>query len=461
MKKLITKYLYILLPMLVCLSACERFLDIDNPKAELIASEVLESDLTANAAIANIYSNMSWSAGGISSITWAGGLATDELALFNSSVALNEIYNNNITPVNTVVTSLWNTSGYNYIYQVNALLEGLETSDKVTPPVRDRLKGEALFLRAYLHFNLVNVFGDIPYITSTDYRINTASSRTPQQQVYNLIVEDLKMASEKLPEDFAFAGNERIKPNKWAAIALLARVSLFQQNWTQAEYYSSLLIANTTLFQLTSLNDVFLKNSRESIWQLKPVDESRTTNEGFFFILTGAPQYVTLTNSLATSFETGDQRRTSWVNSITVGTNTYYYSYKYKIRTGSAAWNEYTMVMRLAEQILIRAEARTQLNNLTGAVQDLDAIRQRCNLPSIKVNYPAITREEMLLAVEKERRSELFTEWAHRWMDLKRTSRINDVLKNLKSGWESTDALFPLPNADVLVNTNLKQNPGY
>jgi hypothetical protein len=123
------------------------------------------------------------------------------------------------------------------------------------------------------------------------------------------------------------------------------------------------------------------------------------------------------------------------------------------------------MVLRLGEQYLIRAEARAQQGKVTGAgsaEEDLDAIRTRAGLSPTT----ASTQAQMLDAILQERRVELFAEWGHRWLDLKRTNTIDQVMSVVapsKGGvWESYKALYPIPFNELLLNPKLKpQNPGY
>jgi len=138
-------------------------------------------------------------------------------------------------------------------------------------------------------------------------------------------------------------------------------------------------------------------------------------------------------------------------------TVTYRYPYKYKSLT-SGANAEYYTVLRLAEQYLIRAEARAQQNNIGGAQSDVSIIRNRAGL----ANTTANTQAALLLAIEQERWVELNCEWGHRWFDLKRTNRVNTVIGALKPAtWKSTAALYPIPSAEIGKNANLLQNPGY
>jgi hypothetical protein len=130
------------------------------------------------------------------------------------------------------------------------------------------------------------------------------------------------------------------------------------------------------------------------------------------------------------------------------------------------------MMLRLAEQYLIRSEARAKQGDVAGAVADLNVLRKRARATAtLAVPNPlpdlssSITQDQALNAVLQENRVELFTEWGHRWLDLKRTQKVEEVMKvvtPLKGGtWESSDQLYPIPSDDISRNVNLSQNPGY
>jgi len=157
-------------------------------------------------------------------------------------------------------------------------------------------------------------------------------------------------------------------------------------------------------------------------------------------------------------FDAGDKRKTNWLGSNIIGGTTYYYPNKFK-NNNTTPITEYNVVFRLAEQYLIRAEARALQNtNLPGAVNDLNMIHTRAGLPA----YPtSMSQADCLLAIQKERRLELFTEWGNRWFDLKRWGAIDSVLGAEKPGWKPYAALFPLPLDQVTYNVKLIQNTGY
>ena len=147
-----------------------------------------------------------------------------------------------------------------------------------------------------------------------------------------------------------------------------------------------------------------------------------------------------------------------------VGTTVYYYPYKYKLYFTGQPPVEYPTLLRLAEQYLIRAEARAQQGNLSGpngSLADLNFIRQRAGLPP----STASTQPDVLTAILNERRMELFTEYGHRWLDLIRTQQVNAVMSLVTPGkggiWQATDTLYPIPLTDIKADLNIRQNPGY
>ena len=123
------------------------------------------------------------------------------------------------------------------------------------------------------------------------------------------------------------------------------------------------------------------------------------------------------------------------------------------------------MVLRLAEQYLIRAEANAHSGDLASAIKDLNIIRQRAGLGTLP---SSLTQAQVIAAVAQERRIELFAEWGHRWFDLKRTGQVDAVMSEITpqkvgaiTGWKSYQQLYPIPQSERQLNPNLTQNPGY
>ncbi|HRO46339.1 RagB/SusD family nutrient uptake outer membrane protein [Agriterribacter sp.] len=449
-----------LLFLLLTTSSCRKFIEVEPPIDKLSAEVVFTDVETATSAVTGIYTNMLVTLPVISSggVTVYTGLTSDELYSSNTtSTTLAEFASNAISPGNSVLKNDFWQKGFNLIYHANACTEGLENNTYLPVQVRDQLLGEVYLCRAFIYYYFVNLFGDVPLLLKTDYQENQKAARTATTTVYGQIITDLKNAQALLGT--SYPTNERVRPNKWAATALLAKVYLILGQWTLAEQESSSIINSGDYSLEPDPNNVFLATSNEAIWQIMPTRGYNTT-EGLTFIpanWSSGPPNFPLTDYLISSFETDDLRKSSWVSSKTVQGQTYYYPHKYKIGAYGQPVTEYYMVFRLAEQYLIRSESLTWQQKIDKAKNDLDIIRKRAGLP----DTPASTTEELLAAMAHERRIELFAEWGNRWIDLKRTKKSADVLSPIKAGWQPTDTLFPIPLEEIQRNPSLAQNPGY
>jgi hypothetical protein len=149
-----------------------------------------------------------------------------------------------------------------------------------------------------------------------------------------------------------------------------------------------------------------------------------------------------------------------WLGQVIVNGDTLYYPYKYKNvnPTGNATTEDY-MILRLAEQYLIRAEASAELGNGVSALADVNIVRARAGLAPSTANPGSQTA--VLAAIMHERQIELFTEWGNRWYDLKRTGTAAAVLGAEKTGYTANAALYPVPLTQLQDDVNLRQNPGY
>ena len=444
----------------IMLFSCDSFIEVDLPQSQLTGAAVFENASTANASLSDIYARLRES--GVASGTTTSarlliGSYADDLAFYGSNTNIEQFNKHTLLPSNSLLTSsLWNAS-YGQIYAANALIEGVQNSPSITGEDSTRLIGEALFIRAYVHFYLVNLFGDVPYIMTTDYNQNAVIFKTPQAQVWQYIIDDLTQAESLLPE--SYPTSERVRANKAVAAAMLARVYLYTGDWTKAEIHAAAVIDNSDYVWESNPESVFLKDSQSIIWSLHPGIAGQNTNDARTFAFSsGPPSKSSLSTNLWNAFEPGDLRKILWIKTVTNGTNTWYQPYKYKKNTATAASEEYTILFRLAEQYLIRAEARAHSGNISGAQDDLNKIRNRAGL----ANTTADTPESLLTAIINERRFELFTEQGHRWLDLKRTGNAASTLSSVKPGWRPTDILLPLPEKELILNNNLlPQNPGY
>jgi hypothetical protein len=442
---------------ILLLSGCDNFLETDGPSGQILESTVFENDITATAAITTMYAKLRDEVlvtGNTYGLGLQMGLYSDELNYYGApNQSLETFFTHQILASNTLVSRTWN-SAYNLIYMANANLEGLEASQSLSPNLKNQLIGEALFIRALTHVYLVTIFSDIPYIKTTDYLINSQVSRMSEELVYENVINDLLEAKYLLNENYN--GNERIRANKYVVSALLARVYLYTSQWELAETESSIVINHTGLYNLEmNLENEFLKTSTSAILQLKTKVANQATTEAITYIFTsGPPPLVALNQNLVNDFELNDLRRLHWVGEVTNSNGTWYFANKYRQGTNL----QYSTIFRLAELYLIRAEARARANDISGAQEDLNTIRQRAGLPISE----ASTSESLVNAILMERQSELFTEHGHRWFDLKRLGLADNILSPIKPNWQATNIVLPIPETELLMNTNLNpQNPGY
>lgn len=446
---------------LYLLLGCEKFVNVDLPDDQLTKEVVFKNDQLALAAMAGVYRSLD-SSGFLSGSSQGGGLLlgcyTDELISYQSqSSGITQFYQLGITPQSTIIKNLWEVA-YNQIYMLNSILEGMGNSKGVSESVKKQLRGEALFIRGLLHASLTNTFGDIPYIKSTDYNLNLKVHKNRSEEVLDLAINDIKDALSLLPANAP--KGQRIRPTKIAANVMLARLSLYQKKWTEAQIYASEVLKDSTYSMESDLQKVFLKDGSSIIWQLQATTSQSNANEGLSYIFTTAPpSLVSLTPDLVNSFDEKDLRRKNWVGELKDSQQrSYYYAFKYKQRTTTTSSMEYSVILRMEEVLLIRAEAFLHLEQNDKALIDLNSIRKRAGLPDIVMSNSIDISSEII----NERRHEFFVEAGHRFFDLKRSQRLDAVMKNVKPQWKSYFLLLPLPESELLLNINLNpQNSGY
>lgn len=434
--------------------SCKKLIRVAPPKSQLTADKAYTNDNSADAVLSNVYTQFENSYLEANLIPYIS-LYGDEVYPTTADEESWMYYNNAIVVNDYSNANVWE-SAFFIIYECNSVLENLPGSSGITRVTKKRLTGEAGFLRAFAYYFLVNLYGDVPLVLSTNVRKTSHLPRDPAADIYKHIIRDLSAAEINLPE--TYPGGEKTRANKWCAASLLARIYLYTEDWKGAEVKSSEVI-NSGQYNLDVLNKAFLNNSTEAIlqcWQ-----QTGYTRTGSNFIpgsFDETPLYA-LDSTLLKSFEPGDLRKKDWLDSVMISGQLYYYPFKYKLRSPAIGnETEYTMLLRLGEQYLIRAEARAHQNDLTGAVSDLNVIRTRAGLPKLPVG---LSQSEVLSAVAHERRTELFTEWGHRFFDLKRTGRMDAVLSAVKPSWHPTAQLYPIPQNELDNNPHLTQNTGY
>jgi len=232
MKKLIKTYIHLftLTALFPSILSCKKFVAVDPPQTAITSAELFSTDQGAISAVAGLYSQMSLTNLNMTNggATVYCGLSSDEIVNTTTNASFDQLKNNALTADNSIISSRFWTLSYRIIYQANAILESLASSITLAPPVKNQLRGEMLLVRALHYFYLINCFGDMPYITSTDYKVNASFPRTAVTAIYSSLVSDLKEAQGLLSDSYPSTNKGR--PNKSAATALLARIYLYQKD---------------------------------------------------------------------------------------------------------------------------------------------------------------------------------------------------------------------------------------
>ncbi|KYH07104.1 glycan metabolism protein RagB [Chryseobacterium cucumeris] len=439
----------------VLLFSCEKLLEVETPSNQIGKDKVFADVQTANAALAGLYAglrdNSPLSGESLGPLL---GVYTDDLdsyALTDTNGVL-ALYHNQQTDTNSTIYSVWSTA-YQHIYSANAIIEGVKAS---ALPVneKNRIEGEAILVRSILLFYLQQVFGAVPYPVATDYIVNQSLPRMETAEVLSRLEMDLSRCAELLPDQYR--DEERVYPNRKVAELMLAKVYMLEQKWVQAETMLKTILGSPLYSFQNDLSKIFQKDSKHILWQLKPANPGDPVKEAMLYYFSGAaPTTYALSESLLNSFEAGDLRKQQWMIPVVVGGTTWYRVNKYKNTTINNT--EDSIVFRLEEVYLLLAEALTQQNKTAEALLYINPIRQRAGLSPLV----SVSKEVLLSEILLENRREFFTETGHRFLDLKRNNRLND-LQGVKPNWQSFHNVWPIPQKDLLLNPNLNpQNNGY
>jgi hypothetical protein len=382
----------------------------------------------------------------------AGDLTADNLIHLGTFSQYRELGVKKITAANLSVSTLW-TNIYSTIYIANFMLERLPEIPAVPAATRSSAEATARYIRGMCYFIGAYTFGNLPLVTTTSIEDNRNIPRTSREEVLAFAEADLISALGQLPltpPSPAFA-------SEYAVRAALARLYLYKQNWAAAESNASVVI-NSRKYELDDdYTDIVLSDfPNESIFEVgyTIADDPASLNTLFKSrreIVPSNQMVVALASS-----ESGD-RISSMVFNIDnlKGSDNGWSVAKYGTAVDD---NNNIVVFRLAEMILIRAEARAQQGNTTGARADVNLLRDRANAPLINDANQSV----MLRLIEEERRFELAFE-GHRWYDLVRTGRASVVMPAFNSNWRDAYNLWPVPQREIQANPSLAgdQNPGY
>ncbi len=444
------KHKLLIVSIILTLASCTEFLE-QEPTTILTDDSAITNEASAQEAVLGMYSSLRRNGHyGIYHVL-VPDVLSDVLQSNSALPNINEFDNNEVLTENVFLQNMW-TDPYYSILTANHILEKIPPITSIPIAAKSRMVAEAKFIRALSHFNLTRLFGDIPIITTTDKTEIENTQRQPVSEVLNQIIQDLVDAETDLFDNQEAIGNftsneaSRVLATKAAASALLSRVYLFRASSGDFD----LIINKTTsviensFYELEEVYDeAFSGRSKETIFEVYYAqdEQARLNLES-----TPGNQFnYAVTNDFIAAFEDGDLRK----DFLLVPSMSSFYSMKYGALTSPA------VVLRLADMYLMRAEARVRSDNLEGGLEDLNIIRERAGLTLLE----NLSKEELLLAIEKER----FIEFAYeglRFVDLKRTGRTDAVLGSHNPNfWQSTDQLLPIPFLEV--NNGLTQNPGY
>jgi len=364
-----------------------------------------------------------------------------------------QIHNKLIPVTNGFVSDTW-LEGYQAINDVNNVLAHL---DLVVDAEKDRVEGEAKFIRGSAYFDLVRLYakawndGDpnsndgVPIVLKPTILI-TDSSKVPRNsvaQVYAQAISDLTDATQKCIE----ADNSYIFATKIAAYAMLARVYLQQQDYQNAlkAENSALNLALDNGYHLMPTYDAafpaadpptYIANTPEDIFTMQ-VNATSGINEFNTFYSENQRGDIYINDQFFSYYEPDDDRQNFYQDGG--------YTLKFENYYGSVR------IIRLAELYLTRAECNFRLGSEVGAkpVDDINTIRERAGLDDYSADK--LTLDDILRERELELSFEGFT--LH---DEKRLELNVGILP-----WNSPKLIYPIPQREIYANPNLTQNEGY
>ena len=452
-KNMQTIYKY-LIPafLLVTTAGCKKFLNVQ-PIDDVSDQSTIVDATSSETAVRGVYRTMAENYYGGLYETF-GYLGGDDIVWTGSQSVIQQFISHAITSDNDNLETVW--AG---IYQtINGANEVIAKVPTVVDPTfaagqQSQLTGEGYFIRALAYFDLARCWGGVPItlVPTTTATQKNGIARSTLAQTYAQVLSDLNAADSLMSLPTA---QNPVRANKETAWALKARYYLYQNDWVDAEAYASKVIADNTNYQLlTPFSSWFQPASavatKESVFELSYNATYTNSSRGYWQPpANGGTRQWAPNDSLVTLLTDSSigGGRSALVAEITA-TSTWYGNLFYRSPATDPSY-----IIRIAELYLIRAEARAQQGELSGALADLNAIRTRAGLP----NSTAVSQSDILLAIEQENRLEFALE-PHRWFDLVRTGRAAAVL-----GVTNPDnLLFPIPITEIQLNGLLTQNPGY
>jgi len=437
----------------VTLFACDDFLD-KKPVDQIAAEAYFTDEASAESAVRAIYRSMESPYYYGQSMIIVPEFAAGHVAHVSNLPEYVNFQQNNIRIDNPWVLNIW-SGAYSIINAANNVIERVpQITGIISDEKRARFVREGKFIRAQAYFNLVRSWGDVPLVTTptapqsstADYQV----PRTPADQVYAQIIEDLTDAT-NLPNTYGSS----LEQNKGratgaAAKALLAKVYLYRQQYPEAAQWAKAVIDDGGYTLTPAYSSIWLtENSSESIFELQ-FDAQATNTLATVSNPTSSVLFLARKEAYD-MFEEGDTRRDFTVNFV----NGKYYIGKYR-NYNPATQN--VPVIRLSEVYLIYAEAQARVTGSASGepYEYYKAIRDRAGVET--VGWEAFTDVAAFVAeVQREKRRELMFE-GEAWYDYTRTGL---ALTEMMTDPDPRRYLFPIPQVDREINTQLSQNSAY
>lgn len=392
-------------------------------------------------------------------IVVAGDFTADMILHNGTFNQYREFGNKEISSANGAIGSLWG-SIYRTVYVANFIIENLPTLEGVNPSLAQQVLATAHFLRGFAYFTGAHTYGGIPLVINTDLEANRVIPRATKEEILALVLEDYQFAEGKLPV-------ENINPgfaSDGALNAAFARYYLYEENWQQAAEYATRVIDSEEYVLEQQYERIVNQDfTSEAILEVGYTinDDPGTSTLGLNNIFIGRREVIPSNQAVFSlnSTASGDREATLRFNSANLRGNDNGWTV---IKYGTADEdNNNIVIFRLGEMYLIRAEARAQMGMVNGensAQEDINVLRDRANAPSVNI----VNRSQALEVIENERLYELAYE-GHRWYDLVRTGRVDEVMPVFNSNWRSAFERWPIPLGEIQNNPALQgdQNPGY
>lgn len=428
--------------------SCSDFLD-QKPDNYISDAAVIQTLSSAKAALNGAYHDLA-------SSSYYGGqyfdagvnLAADNVTWTGSLNYYYDFDTHQYSAENQLLSYAWYAI-YATVNQTNQVIDKVTVLNDGSESERRRIIAEATVIRSLAFFDLARTWGNIPVVkqaTSSPTQFDGVK-QTKAKDVYQLVVDDVLAIYNDLSES-----SDRVHVTRSAADAFLARVYLYLEQWDKAEQYASKVIDNGN-YALGTIQDLIdNKETAESIWELA-YSSSFTNQQSTYWRSPdqgGRHEWgpsKELVQLLADPTVGGD-RKAFYQDFSSAQVPDYFVGTLYHRST----LDDDVIIFRLAEQYLIRAEARANQQNVSGALSDLNIIRCRANISEI---VDVASTQELLNLIADERRVELALE-PHRWFDLIRTGKAESVL-----GIKTYQTIFPIPYNDIQADKDLVQNDNY